>query len=510
MTYPIEAVPLGSTPAGTLADVCRRLNEVQQEFDFNLPPPRLLDEGVVVSRQNYVAEEVFAWLEEFRARAKGNRPYLIAFVQGPLESATRSNLFGSNDAEKGVAVVTLRDHVKFVSSTHAYVAYYLVRYAIGFVAPDVKAHKETRGCFFDFKENKYHLRESLLEGRFCDPCMGKLQAVFNAELMRAVQSMATLIRNLELQPESVPPAATPALGVAATPVPGGVPDNKNGPFDENRRQFPWGNAILSLIALGVGIGLVVLLRSSSNALGNALLYFAAVLALSLAASLVVFGVLRGYANYKGKVHKGTLELGGSAAMFILVLILGFKLTPAQTIEAGTFNITVHARDDKQRPVTNGRLLMTIGQETKPAVLNNDGEGTFKEIAHTHRGEEVPVEARVPQYTLRDPGRLYQLVPGVITVELQSEPDDPLDALVSADSGKYPADVLVQTLAGSAGGVVVAPELVSRLKRKSVTLQTPLRDVPLKRALEQIFVQLGMQVVFEHTSTITQIKLKGTS
>jgi len=526
VTYAIEAVPLDGVPAELLEDVCKRLNAVQPEFTFGLPTGQLRNDGVTFTRQNYIANDVFTWLLDARIRVKGNHPYLIAFVQGPLQSATTANLFGSHDAQKGLAVVTLHDHIKFVSSPRAYVAYFLVRYAISFFAPDMKGHEETRGCFFDKKENKYHLRESLLEGKFCDPCMAKLQAVLTPEIVRAIQSMATLIHNLEVQPEIVTPGVAqpqPApvtdVTTAAADVPNGSANGTNDKqenekrlenvknVDENRGKFPWGNAILSLVALAVGVGIVILLQHSNNALGNALLYFAAVLTLSIAASLVVFGVLRGYARYTGKVENGTLELGGSAVVLVLVLILGFKLTPPQSIESSTFNITVHARDEKQRPVINGRLLMTVGQETKPAVLNKDGEGTFKEISNMYRGRKVPIEAQVPQCTLREPNKVYELVPGVITVELQSHPDDPLDALVSADPAKYAADILVQTLSSEAGGIVVAPELLSRLKKKRVLLQAPLRDVPLGRAFEQIFAQIGVEVVYERSGSILKIRSK---
>jgi len=506
MTYPIEVLPLGSTSAELLDDVCKRLNEVQTEFDFELPPPRLRDDGIVFTREKYSSDDVFDWLRAFRTKAKGHHPFLVGFVQGPLRTAKYENAFGSHQAKDGLAVVTLDKHTKFARS-RAYVAYFLARYAISFVAPDVKVHDDTRGCFFDQKENKYEIRESLLEGKFCDPCMNKLQAVLTPEVTRAVQSMARLIRNLESPPDEVqatvirvgPVPPLSAADVVAPPLPQSV--------DESRKQFPWAYAALSLIALVVAVVIIVLLGRSSTMLGNALLFFAAVLTLSLAASLVLFGVLRGFARYQKKAKNETLELGGSAAMFILVLILGYRLTPQPTIEGSTFSITVHARDEQQRPVTKGRLLMTVGQETKPAVLNNDGEGTFKEIANTYRDQKVRIEAQVPQYVLREPSKLYEILPGVINVELQYKPDDPLDALVFSEAGTFEADSLVQTLAGNSGGVVVAPELLMHLKSKRVSLQMPFQNVPLKQALDLIFAQVGIDVVYERTGTITHIRSK---
>ena len=50
------------------------------------------------------------------------------------------------------------------------VAYYLIRYAIGFACPEAKSHEESRGCFFDKKIFKEDIKLSMRAGKICDPC----------------------------------------------------------------------------------------------------------------------------------------------------------------------------------------------------------------------------------------------------------------------------------------------------------------------------------------------------
>jgi hypothetical protein len=501
VSFPIELVPLGKTSIEPLEYVCKRLNEIQHEFDFNLPPVRLREEGVVFSRSEYLASEVFAWLQNYRTVAKGNRPYLIGFIDGPLRSAKLSNLFGSHEAENGVAVVTLDDHKKYVSSTHAYVAYYLVRYAISFVAPAVKTHDDDarRWCFFDRKLNKYHIRQSLIEGRFCDDCMRQLQSHFTAEIIRSIEAMATLVKDLELhRDESVAKPNPPSVNAPA--------DDSTGALRQPG-SVPVGYAVLSVIAFIAAVVLALVLRRSDSALANNLLYFATVIALAAASAITLFGVLNSYAKYSGKVLGGLLELGGPAVIFFVVLLLAYKLKPHETQTpppAPPFNVTVHARDANNHPVTQGALLLTVGQETKEATLNARGEGTFKEIGPEHRGAKLPLEERVDDFALKEPKRLYEIVPSVLTVELE-EDFDPLNAKVTLDAGTTNLVTLVTRLGELAGGVMLDPEVAAKLKKRKVTFGQPLRDVRLRVALERIFAQAQTSVVFEKQGSITWIR-----
>jgi hypothetical protein len=240
---------------------------------------------------------------------------------------------------------------------------------------------------------------------------------------------------------------------------------------------------------------------SDTVLGNDLLYYFAIVILGLAAALVLFGVLRAYATYTGRVLHGKLVLGGSAVVFLLVVLLGFNVAPERT-----FNMTVHARDQNGRPIKTGTLTLTVGQGLSIATLAN-GEGTFKEIPRRYWGDESHLTAAVPRYQLSEPNKEYELKAGVITVQL--EPDDPLiTTLVNIESATFLASDLLTTLASNAGGdVAVLPTVLAKFANARVSFPTPMEKVPLATAVEHIFNQLSLEPRYERRGAITYIGIK---
>jgi hypothetical protein len=73
---------------------------------------------------------------------------------------------------------------------------------------------------------------------------------------------------------------------------------------------------------------------------------------------------------------------------------------------------------------------------------------------------------------------------------------PLEARVTADAGTYDTVELVTTVGSLAGEVVIDPRLAARLQGRKVELASPLRDVSLKVALDQVFGRLGVDVVYD--------------
>jgi hypothetical protein len=177
--YRIELLSVGCDLDGQMHDAAATLNAVQTEFLFELPPPRLTNWGKRHERKssNYLTLEVFDLLRDYRKEARGNRAYLIAFIDAPLRSKRLENLFGSAQPSEGLAVVTRHDADRFAPSVRSYFGYYLTRYALGFVAPNLKSHEETRDCYLDRKINKYDLRRSLAAGGLCDECQSRIRNV---------------------------------------------------------------------------------------------------------------------------------------------------------------------------------------------------------------------------------------------------------------------------------------------------------------------------------------------
>jgi hypothetical protein len=178
----IEVLSVGGDYYAAIEDAAGYLNSLQEEFRFQPPPKRLKNDGLPIRRKHYHTQDVFAFLRRFRADAKGHRPFLIALVNGELQSEKYKNIFGSHEASEGLAVVTLHTHLRYVPSTRVFLCYYLIRYSLSFVEPALKSHNATRSCYFDFKEKKNDLLKSLQSGDFCDACMAVLEKKFSPEI----------------------------------------------------------------------------------------------------------------------------------------------------------------------------------------------------------------------------------------------------------------------------------------------------------------------------------------
>ena len=193
MPYSIEVLCVGTDLYSQLNPVIESLNSVQAEFNFSVPPERLLEFGIPYRRREYSSEQVFDFLEDYRKHAKGNRPFLVAFVNSPIRSVRLGNLFGSHRAVCGLAVVTIDDVSNFTDQVSSYICYYLIRYALSFVAPDIMTHENAANCFFDKKINKRDILLSMESGEICDNCSSKLISHMNPEIHNAFAAMKLLL-----------------------------------------------------------------------------------------------------------------------------------------------------------------------------------------------------------------------------------------------------------------------------------------------------------------------------
>lgn len=183
MSYPIEILATSRAEIAGISSAIESLNKVQNEFRFSMPVERLQEEAYSFVRENYQSDEVADWLDEYRTRNRGYRPYLIIILSGTLNG----NHFGGHVARHGFAFFTLDSHHQFVIDKIRFIRYYLTRYALSFVNPDIKNH-ETRDCMFDAKSFKEEIQLSLQSGRVCDDCRKKLE-VGGPEVINAVGRM---------------------------------------------------------------------------------------------------------------------------------------------------------------------------------------------------------------------------------------------------------------------------------------------------------------------------------
>ena len=148
---------------------------MQGQFRFYLSDGAQRAEGLGFKRAAYTTTEIWTFLREQRKRVGGHRPYIIAFVTGPLQSAKYANLFGSHDAEEGLAAVTTADAAQYVKEITRYCCYYLVQFALSFINPHIRAHEDDarKKCYLHFKRRKLEIRKSMDSGYICDQCRAR-------------------------------------------------------------------------------------------------------------------------------------------------------------------------------------------------------------------------------------------------------------------------------------------------------------------------------------------------
>jgi hypothetical protein len=152
--------------------------------------------------------------------------------------------------------------------------------------------------------------------------------------------------------------------------------------------------LVSLVSVVFGLlvlGLLVWKAKELTALGlTGNLFYIVLLLVGLAPALILFGVLRSYASYRGEHLGGVLQLGGPTVAFALVVIGGFVLVP----NLATFPLTVYVHGERgpQDVVlrNSGYVVLRLGPESRREPIGGDGQAYFPAIPANFRGQEVPV------------------------------------------------------------------------------------------------------------------------
>lgn len=196
--YPIEILNFGRPSFDVHHDVIKKLNSIQDDFIFVSPPERYKFWASRFERDIYTTNYLWDQLRKYRRECKGFHPFIIGIVHGYLESEELGNLFGSNRAEEGLAVVTTHDWEKYFAPPplSVFLTYYFIRYAMSFVCPDVKGHAETRGCFFDKKYNKNDIKLSMLSGRICDLCHNTFEEAIDGHTYNSLLCLVEYLKNI--------------------------------------------------------------------------------------------------------------------------------------------------------------------------------------------------------------------------------------------------------------------------------------------------------------------------
>ena len=174
---PIEVVEIGDVPREDVGRALTLANSKQSHFHFiHLTQ----EQGAELRQHRYrrlTASTFLDTMAKFRSNQRGYHPFIIAFVDAPMDGERLTNLFGSHRAEDGLAVATIANVADIIipgDRMVAYVTYYLARYVLSFICPNHKNHDDDRKCVFDRKITKSHLLESMNARPLCDECRERL------------------------------------------------------------------------------------------------------------------------------------------------------------------------------------------------------------------------------------------------------------------------------------------------------------------------------------------------
>lgn len=196
MSYPIEVLVSNPKLIESVKAAFKSLNKVQNEFRFELPNEEL-QSALYKTRTAFTAEEVFQWVDQYKILAKGNRPFIIVVLDKALSSARTTNLFGTINPERSIAMFTVDSSEQFVNDTVRFCRYYLTRYALNFLAPKIYSHENesSKDCIFHYKRDKSEIKLSLNSGNICDDCREIIEPNLTPAYKEAMDKLLLVVSN---------------------------------------------------------------------------------------------------------------------------------------------------------------------------------------------------------------------------------------------------------------------------------------------------------------------------
>lgn len=168
---PIEIVEIGDLPSEEITKALILANQLQSEFYYLRMKKGDAEKFSTLNYKTMDVNYIFENMEKRKTMIKGYHPFIIAITDTYLESGSLTNIFGDHRAREGIAAFTISNVEEIIPSKSiiAYFLYYIARYTISFIVPQLKNHK-TRGCIFDRKTDKRDLVKSMKNNSVCDQC----------------------------------------------------------------------------------------------------------------------------------------------------------------------------------------------------------------------------------------------------------------------------------------------------------------------------------------------------
>jgi hypothetical protein len=185
----------------------------------------------------------------------------------------------------------------------------------------------------------------------------------------------------------------------------------NGPRSSPRLAQPVVLAIFALVALiiALGVGWVILKNLPliiAYQLG-APAYFILLIVISLAAAIVLFGILHATGSLTGSHLGYTVEFGGSAAIFAFILLYGIWIFPATPTD---FALTFRFRPDDHRTISEAfgepnvkkaTITLYLPKQTLRKDLNGDGYATIENIPGRYRPNPIEFDLSSEVFVIKE-------------------------------------------------------------------------------------------------------------
>ncbi len=183
---------------------------------------------------------------------------------------------------------------------------------------------------------------------------------------------------------------------------------------------PMRYAWISLAAFVPGLILLsVFVNKAADPNVSHRVFYVLLIPAGLCTAAFLFGAMRSYAVYSGKVLNGMLEIGGPAVIAILTVIGGFLLVP----DTKPFDMTVfvHGSKGQQDAVirNKGMVTMDLDGNRRSESIGEKGQAYFSGIPAGFINQEVLISVEAEGFETAKPGKTV-LKPGSIYVEVKPD------------------------------------------------------------------------------------------
>jgi len=150
------------------------------------------------------------------------------------------------------------------------------------------------------------------------------------------------------------------------------------------------------------------------------IYYIVLVPVGLASAAFLFGALRSSAKYSGKNSYGSIELTGPVVIFCLVVIGGFYFASPDS----DFLLTIRTRvsGEPEKIITNGTIILDIGDQRIDKRLNENGEVSFASVPSRFMGKPINIIPQIKGYMIKGSSLINIPDNRIIYLELDERKD----------------------------------------------------------------------------------------